>query len=251
MKKRMLISTLAIAILSTTLLTACAGQTAAGSTTPSTPSSQPNLSHVISVTGSEVVTVIPDIAELVYGVTTQASDAVQCMELNTKDVNKTIEVLKGFGLEDKDIQTSEYSLTPRYDWSNDTQKLVGYEMQTTITASNISLDKVGDILSGSVSAGINTIESISYESSQYDERYAEAMAQAITSAKVKAEAMAQAAGCSVGKVSNIQEDFSESPIRNTTNLRADMAVGASEEKMEIMPGQVEINASVTVEFEIQ
>ena len=55
--------------------------------------------NVISVNSSETITVVPDIAEIVYAVRTEAKDAASCQQKNTEDVAKVIELLKGLGVE--------------------------------------------------------------------------------------------------------------------------------------------------------
>ena len=64
--------------------------------------------NVISVNSSETITVVPDIAEIVYAVRTEAKDAASCQQKNTEDVAKVIELLKGLGVEETSIQTSDY-----------------------------------------------------------------------------------------------------------------------------------------------
>ena len=187
--KKMIVAAAAAAMLT---LSACNNSDGTIAVVPS--AAEPDVS-TITVNSSEKVNVVPDIAEVVYSVQTEGTDAAGCQQQNTQDVNKVVELLTSLGVEEGSIQTTGYYMNPRYDWSNDTRKLIGYEATTTLTVSDLLIDRLGDILTQSVNAGINNIQSISYLSSKYDESYQEALRLSIEAARTKAEAMAAAAGC--------------------------------------------------------
>lgn len=230
-------------------MTACSGQPAG---IPDTVKVQNVENNVISVSSKEQVKVEPDMAEIVYSVYSQASDAQTCQTQNNTDLDQVLGLLKNQGVNETSIQTSNYGLNPIYNWEEG-KTISGYEMTTEVTVSDIPIDQVGTLLSESVDAGVNSIDSVSYLSSNYDEAYQDALAKAIESAKVKAQAMADAGGCTLGKIVNIQEfgDYQEARYNSYTSR----AAGASKEMavadMSVMPGQVEIEANIAVEFSIE
>lgn len=237
-------------------VTACAQTSAEGgaSAVPGTVTVQNAENNIIRVTGSEEVRIAPDIAELVFSVDTQEKDAAKCQEKNSTDVNTVTELLKSLGIEEKSIQITGLNLNPRYDWSNDRQTLIGYEMRTSITVSDVPLDLVGTLLTESVSAGVNNIESIAYQTSKYDENYQEALKLAIAAARSKAEAMAEAGNCTVGAVTGIEEHMANQDIRYsnvTAETLQEMKMSDSAGAMNVMPGELSVEASVTVEYRIQ
>ena len=199
-------------------LSACGSS---GETIAMVPAPTDSAVNTITVNSNEKVNVVPDIAEVVYSVQTESPDAAGCQQQNTEDVNKVVELLTGLGVEEGSIQTTGYYMNPRYSWSNDTQTLIGYEATTTLTVSDLLIDSLGDILTQSVNAGVNNIQSISYLSSNYDESYQEALRLSIEAAKTKAEAMAQAAGCQLGGITQLREQSSYSPARYTDNALAE------------------------------
>lgn len=209
--------------------------------------------HVIRVSSREQVKVEPDMAEILYSVYSQASDAQTCQTQNGTDVNRVIEFLKGMGVEEKSIQTSQYGLNPMYDWSSG-KTITGYEMNTQVAVSDIPMDRVGDILSGGVEAGINSVDSVTYLASNYDKAYQEALTKAIEAARVKAEAMAAAGGCRLGAIVNVEE-YGDSQQARYNGYRS-MDAGAAEKAsgafdLAVMPGQVDVEASITVDFAIE
>lgn len=210
--------------------------------------------NVISVNSSETITVVPDIAEIVYAVRTEAKDAASCQQKNTEDVAKVIELLKGLGVEETSIQTSDYYMYPIYNYSGNTQRITGYEASTSLTVSKLPIDSLDTILAQSVQTGINNIQSITYMSSKYDEGYSSALKLAMESARAKAEALAEAGGCSLGSVVGVRENSNYSEARYTDNALSSkmrsmesLAAGA-EDGSSIMPGEVAVEVNITVEY---
>lgn len=226
-------------------LTACAAQTGV----PAGPITITNAERqVITVSSEADVKVEPDMAEIIFSIHSQAADAQTCQAQNSEELKRVIDLLKSKGIDETSIQTSDYGLSPNYNWENG-KEITGYEMTSEITISDLPIDEVGTLLTDAVNAGINTIQSVNYTSSQYEEAYQEALTKAIDAAKVKAQVMAEAGGCSLGKVVNIQE-YSNSNYRTYQSSSGAMAVDDAGAGMEVMPGQMEITASVSVEFAI-
>lgn len=213
----------------------------------------------IIVNSSETVTVVPDIAEVVYSVRTQAKDAAECQQKNSEAVGKVIELLKGLAVSETSIQTSDYYMNPIYDYSGNTTRVTGYEAITTLTVSDLPIEGLENILSQSVSTGINTIQSITYQASKYDESYRQALANAVTAAHEKAKVLAEAAGCNVGAVINIQETSGYSEARYTDNALSNQYKSAAKvESLRAMedtanaiePGEIQVEASIVVEYQL-
>ncbi|MDO5417743.1 MAG: SIMPL domain-containing protein [Lachnospiraceae bacterium] len=207
-------------------------------------------SQVITVTSRETVKVVPDMAEVVYAVTTQQKDAAACQEENSQKVAQLAETLKALGVEEKSIQTSGYDMNPRYDWDKNGE-IVGYEAATQVTVSDLPLDQVGTILSKSVESGVNQIQSVVYLSSRYDESYQEALKQAVGQAQEKAQALADASGCTLGRAVRITEHSDSQSARYDAPVNRLAMKEASMADMTVMPGEVDVEASISVDFAIQ
>ena len=238
MRKHFTQTAVILAAVSAIGLTACT-QGSASAPIPDTIKVENVKDNVITVQSTEEVKVVPDMA------------AKACQEQNSKDLDHVISFLKGTGIAETSIQTSNYGLDPIYDW-NSGRTITGYEMNTTITVSDIPIDQAGTLISSSVEAGINSISQVTYLSSKYDETYQQALKNAIASAKVKAESIAEAGGCTLGPVVHVEEYNDNQIARYSTYKNAateDMAAGAA--SMSVEPGQLSVEARVTVEFEIQ
>lgn len=213
--------------------------------------------NTVTVTGSENVSVVPDIAEVVYSVRTKANEAAACQQKNSESVSQVITLLKSLGIAETSIQTSDYYMNPVYNYSGSTPKLTGYEAVTTLTVSDLPIDNLENILSESVSTGINTVQSITYQASRYDESYQEALERAVASAHEKATVLANASGASVGSVISIQETSGYSQARYTDYARSNMInsygaikEAALEDSAAIMPGEIQVEAGIIIEYQL-
>lgn len=208
-------------------------------------------SRVITVNSRESVSVVPDMAEIIIGVTNQDTDAKTCQEKNSESVTALIETLKSMEVAETSIQTSNYSLSTQNDWNNNGQ-IIGYEMSTELTVEDVELEQVGNILAAAVNAGANEIRSVSYLSSQYDVSYQEALKLAVAKAEEKAQTLAEAGGCTLGSVAEIIEysDNQEARYQNSSAsvMRGGMGAGAA---ADMMPGEISIEANISVSFDIQ
>lgn len=233
---------------------AIAGMTGCSSKVPAAPGNaviqvEPQQDHVVRVSASETTEVVPDIAEFVFAVQTMEADAQACQEKNKEAVSKVITALTDSGLDAESIQTSDFGLYPRYDWSENVQEIIGYEMTTEITVSDVPVDQAGEILGKSVEAGVNQIQSVAYHSSRYEEEYHETLKKAAAAAREKAEAMAEAGGFQLGSVINMEEQSSDQQTWYT-NYKLEVSDGMTADTASVMPGEVDVEAKVYVEFDI-
>lgn len=237
-------------------LTACGGQTAADAAPQTTETASAAAGNTIIVNSSEAVTVVPDIAEVVYSVRTKAVEAADCQQKNNESVSQVIELLKGLNIEETSIQTSDYYMNPVYDYSKNTARITGYEATTTLTVSDLPIEGLSDILTKSVASGINTVQSISYQASQYDKSYQEALQKAVTSAHEKATVLAEAAGVNVGAAVSIREISTYTKARYTDNATTNKVRYSEKEEMladtagEIMPGEIKVEARIEAEYQL-
>ncbi len=208
----------------------------------------------LTLNSSESVTVTPDMATIVFGISTENADAMACQQQNTERLNQLVEYLKGQDISESSITTSRISMVPQYDWSGNSRTLLGYRMDTEVSVSDIAAEDVGSLLSNGINAGANEIYSVTYLSSQYDTAYSDALAKAVNAAKAKAEVLAEAGGKTLGKVLSIQEyqDGQDGRYKDgTVNMTRDAAATESSlADMSVMPGEMDVTANISIEFEL-
>ena len=248
-RKNICAAVLMACVLASASLTACSS-----ATVPSTITVQSAENSGICVSGKEKIKATPDIAEIRYSVYTQEKDAKTCQTKNAQDVDAVLSLLKEKSIDEKDIRTDNVGLDPIYDWNNG-RKITGYEMTTEIVVSSVPIDEAGALISDSVNAGINSIDSVQYQCSNFDELYADALKNAITSARKKADLMAEAGGKKVVAMTQVQElssgDQAVAYSSNTMKQMAVMQADSADTGTSLMPGQVEVEAEVSVTFSIE
>ena len=239
-----------ILTLATLTLSGCAVPSSTPAPYPDMLTVQTTERNVITVQSSETIKAVPDMAQIRFGISTQAEDAKTCQEKNTTDLARVIDFLKSSGIPDKSLQTSSYGMNPIYDYTSG-RTAVGYEMQTNLTVSDITIDQAEILLGACVDKGINNIDSVSYLSSQYDACYEEALTKAIESARQKAQVIADAGGCTLGSIVRVEELSSSQTARYANSfIEKSMAPGSVADTI-MEPGQLNIAAQVSVEFAIE
>jgi hypothetical protein len=216
---------------------------------PSTITVQPQPpQRTITVTGTGLVTLTPDIAYIYIGVQTQDASASAAMSDNTAKANAIIAAIKAAGVADKDIQTTNFSVYPQQQY-DDKGSLTGilYVVNNTVYLTVRELDKLGSLLDESVTAGANTINSISFDVADKTEALAQARQAAVENARKQAIELTGATGVTLGDVQTISYYDSSAPMM-VEYARADMAYGGG---APIQSGSMQITTTVTIVFEIK
>ena len=91
----------------------------------------------MQITGHGEVTAAPDTAYVTSGVTSQGTTAKEALDLNNADMAKLIETLKAAGIESKDIQTTGFSVSPNYVYS-DARDQNGYQLPPKVVGYTVS-----------------------------------------------------------------------------------------------------------------
>ncbi|HHV59866.1 MAG TPA: SIMPL domain-containing protein [Clostridiaceae bacterium] len=222
----------------------------------------------LSVSGSFTVKVSPDIAYITIGINTFAVDPKDAQKENREKMDQVFEKLVALGIDSKDIQTMNYSITPRYEYKNIEEKdeygnlvrrgesvLTGYNVDNTIRVNVRDLQIVGDVIDVTVDEGINKANSIAFGISDAvrDAKYLEALKGAAEAAKAKAETLAEVYGIQLDIPYSVVEGSSyiPSPIyRNLDYAAWDKGIAAANESVStpIAAGEMEISANVTVVY---
>ena len=183
--------------------------------------------RIISLSGHGEVRATPDIAYVTSGVVTQGATAAEALAANTKAMTDLFAALKESGIEDRDVQTSNFSVQPRYDFSNNqAPKMVGYDVSNNVTVTLRKVDTLGALLDRMVQSGSNQISGISFDVSKPDDAMDEARKLATEDATRKAKVYAKAMGIELGNVMQVSEGSAAQPpmpMVRSTMMKADAA----------------------------
>lgn len=210
-----------------------------------------------SVTGSGVVYAKADIANLEVGLRTGAKKtAAEATTDSTNKMNEIIGELAKLGIEDKDVKTSNYNLSPVYNYTNDRgQELVGYEVTQNVNLKIRDLSKIGEVISKTTEKGANQIGNINFTiDDEYDLKN-QARELAIEKAKEKADLIASQSGMKLGDIKGVYENSNEyPPIMSYSNIKMQSAGMGDKELLAaptIQSGQNEVRVEVTLTYEIK
>ena len=120
--------------------------------------------RTLSVTGTGMVTITPDIAYISIGVHTEAPTASEAVDANNTQTQKVIDSLKKSGVAAEDIRTTNFSIWPNQKYDPQGQPIgTTYAVDNTVYVTVRDLTKMGELLDAAISAGANTIYSVSFD----------------------------------------------------------------------------------------
>ncbi len=204
----------------------------------------------INVAGEASVFAVSNLAVARITVQNEAPEAEAAQEENTNRSNRVIEFLKNKGIEDSDIKTVRYDISPRYEFIERERRLAGYQAVNTLEVKIRDLDVVGDIFDGAVNAGANRVDSLRFTIEDETALRREARQKAINDAKRKAEELAEDLGVRLIRIVSFNEDSRLPIIWREAGLDMPMAEPAPEVPR-IEPGEEEIKIYVNITYEIR
>ena len=201
----------------------------------------------IIVIGEGSVSAAPDHARISSGVTTRAKTAKEASDANAKAMAVVLAALQSAGIEQKDIQTSRFSVQPVYTspGPNTEQRLTGFSVSNQVNATIRQIDKVGDILDRLVTAGATDAGNVEFLHTDSSKTLDKAREAAMADARRKAELYAHAAGVTLGSVAWVTEDSAAPLFAPKVAMRAAMP-GAPP----IATGEDTLQVRITVGYEI-
>lgn len=214
---------------------------------------QTTKSDLFTVTGEGKATSAPNMAILNLGVQIQKATVKEAQSEANKVSNKITQDLKNLGIADKDITTSNYSIYPQYDYQSGSQRLLGYSVNINLTVKVHDLNKVDEAIDRSTAAGANTIGGLQFTTDDTLSKNLEneAREKAIKEAREKAQNMASAAGVSLGRIINIQENFGSRPGPIQLMTKDAAGFGGGPAPTNVQPGTSEVSLSVVLSYEIR
>ncbi len=214
-------------------------------------SAQQPRERTISVRGTGKVRVVPDHLVLAIQVNVpRAESAAEALSRNSKLTADVIAVLKRFNVADADIQTTRVALSPVYDYDKRVSPppIIGYSVQNELRVMIRKMDDAGRIIDQAARAGATGFGRLQYESSRRTELEREALKKAADDARTKADLLARQLGATLGRVLTISESTAPAP---PSIVPMAMEARAASIDVPVMPGEIEITATVDVVFELK
>jgi uncharacterized protein len=236
------------------ILTLALAALAANAALPARAAEEP--SPRIMVSGEGEAAAAPDMALVSLTVLREADTARAALDANNKAMADVLAAMKTFGIAEKDLQTSGFSIQPRYLYANPDKgenfepKITGYSVFNTLGVRIRDLAKVGDVLDQSVTLGVNQGGNITFVKDDASAVMEEARKKAVENAVAKAKTITSTAGVGIGRILEMSEQsFQPGPI---PMMQADMAmVKSAGAPVPVASGENSYRVTVNVTFEIK
>lgn len=203
----------------------------------------------ITVTGTAEATAVPDLATITAGVETRAETAVDALARNSEAMGAVLAALDAGGIERRDVQTSQLSISPIYEPyredAPESQRVTGYEAANLVTIRVRDIARLGETVDAVTKAGANRIHGIGFDVSDPRAALDTAREQAVADARARAELFTKAAGVTLGPVLRIAERVdAPGPIMMRAEAMADRATP-------VESGTVTLQAQVEIVYGLE
>jgi hypothetical protein len=219
--------------------------------------------NTITVSGEGEVFAIPDTATFSFTIMEEATTVEAAQERATQKENQVLSFLEGEGVEEQDIKTVNYSVSPRYEYRRSgvepaiyppvpdgTRTLVGFEVHETIEVKVVDTEAAGGLLSGIGEIGVSSISGLQFTIDDEDALRAEARASAIDDARAKAEQLADDLNVRLVRVVSFSEGYGYAPFAVSESA----ARGSADDAVltpQIPTGENRIGSNVSITYEIR
>lgn len=230
-------------------------------------------SALLSLTAEGKSRRVPDLALFSAGVVTQATTAAAALTENNQRISRVVAALKRAGIADRDIQTSNISLQPRYSNpdleaqvrarqtgqpyipADQPARIIGYEARNTVNVRVRRLSEMGSIIDTLIQAGANQVDGPNFTLDEPRAAQDEARLEAVTVGRQRAELYARAAGMRVARIVSISESQGYYPVQQAimvtgARMGAPPAPPPAPERDSISPGELELGVNVSMQFEL-
>jgi uncharacterized protein len=218
----------------------------------------------ITVVGNGEVKSKPDIATVNLGVEVTAPTVNEAMIEANARMKTILAAMKSLGIADKDVQTSNFSIS--FERQNPTVPLASettsgattggaqapagfYRVNNMIQVTIRDLDKVGDVLDAAVEAGANNVWGVSFGLDNTDALEVQAREKAVEDARARAESLAKLNGVAVGDVLSISEVIGGSPSPMYAEAASFKGLGGGGAPVE--PGELTFTTQIQIIYGIR
>ncbi|MBI4281349.1 SIMPL domain-containing protein [Candidatus Uhrbacteria bacterium] len=208
--------------------------------------------NTITIEGQGKVRGIPDIATVNLGFSVEKKEVREAQKENAVTMNKIIAALRNLAISSDDMQTTDYSIYPQYDYLKDGgQKLRGYAVTQNVTVKIRDLAKVSDVLDEAGILGLNQVGGIQFTMDEPEALRQQARVKAMRSAQTKAAELARVAGVQLGRVVSFSENASGGYPMPMYAAKAYGGLGVGGGAPDIQAGSQDVVVNATVTYEIE
>jgi len=211
----------------------------------------------LTVTGTGHLAVAPDTAFVTFGMETAGKSLAEAQRLNSQVMQRVTERLRELQIEKERIQTSSFTVSPQYkpplkrpaDAPATPPEIIGYMMGNSVTVEIRNTEKVAAVIEESLAAGANHFQGLHWGLRDEQQAKLSALKQAAAKAREKATALSEV--LKVKLVRLISANEGSHMVRPAPYAsRAMMAMDAGGNEPPIFSGEMKVEATVTLIYQI-
>jgi len=205
----------------------------------------------LDITATGEVSRVPDLAIISAGLVIRSANASGAMQQAAARMARVRAALREAGIADRDVQTSNISLSPNYLYVKDQPpRISGYTASNQVNVRFRDLASTGKILDALVAEGANQISGPNLTIDKPEAALDEARTKAVATARARAELYARSLGMRVVRVVSVSESggYAPPPPMPPMVMMAERSQAAD---TRIDPGEQKVQVSVSMTFELQ
>lgn len=213
---------------------------------------------LISVTGMAEVAIEPNMIIIQVESWGKANSAEEAQKLQAEQFKKVKTAVDKFKILKEDFKSLNYNIYPEYFYDQKTQnnKIVAYKVSHQISITLKKIDQAGNLIDAVTNASTKsssgaTVQSMNWDSSNRADFEKQALETAVQRARSKADILASASNVKIRRVYRINyqsgADFAPPAQMEMMSAKA-LGSGAA---TDLAPGQIKLNTTVNMDFEIQ
>ena len=207
-----------------------------------------SLQRTITVNGTGAVAAAPDTVRLNLGVQSMNRDLNTAIDDNDRRINAIIEVIRDYGIDENDFNTSNFSVYYQQPYNPETSPEEGvYNVNNNIFIELQNISEIGDFIEDALSAGANQFYGLEYSIKDSEPLIKEARKLAIEDAVALAEETAGYAGLTIGDIISIQEE----PYYGAPLFAEGLGGVKRSNSLITVPGEKTIEKHVTLKIELK
>jgi len=224
------------------------------------------MQNLITVNGTGTASMVPDIAKITFSVTQEASTVAAAQDGATKQANDALAAVEEEGIEEKDIKTVSYNISPLYSnprpcpmdgycVSGGTPEIYAYQVSQTVQVTVRDLEKVSTLLTALGQLNVQNLYGPEFALDDSSAAQNAARAEAIEEAKEQAEVLADQLGVRLVRIVSFS-DSSAYPMYygkgyGGTMMEMSQSMDARASNPSVPTGENEYTAQVSITYEIR
>ncbi|MCS6304041.1 MAG: SIMPL domain-containing protein [Nitrospira sp.] len=209
----------------------------------------------LTVSETGTVTHAPDTAFVTFGLDSPGKVLAEAQKRNSVTMSHVMDRLRDLQIDKDLIQTSSFTVSPQYrpppKRSADTPpappEIIGYVVSNMVTVEIRALDRIGTVIEEVLKAGANSFRGLHWGLRDEQSVRLSALKQAAAKAREKAAVLSEALQVKLVRVLSVSEG---GHVVRPAAPMARMAMEASAGEVLISPGEMKVEASVTLVYEI-